>query len=96
MQVSQEIKIERTGKNNFKVCGWILSEDGKIPMSAPAVFKDSTLTLKTEEGTTEIEATMANGAVLLEGGDAVLLVSQEQDGMTVSYLVEISLKVTKQ
>lgn len=95
VKVSQEIKIERTGKNDFKVCGWILSEDGKIPMSAPAVFKDSTLTLKTEEGTTEIEATMANGAVLLEGGDAVLLVSEQQEGMTVSYLVEISLKVTK-
>lgn len=95
VKVSQEIKIERTGKNDFKVCGWILSEDGKIPMSAPAVFKDSTLTLKTEEGTTEIEATMANGAVLLEGGDVVLLVSEQQEGMTVSYLVEISLKVTK-
>lgn len=95
VKVSQEIKIERTGKNDFKVCGWILSEDGKIPMSAPAVFKDSTLTLKTEEGTTEIEATMANGAVLLEGGDAVLLVSEQQEGMTVSYLVEISIKVTK-
>ena len=38
---------------------------------------------------------MANGAVLLEGGDAVLLVSEQQEGMTVSYLVEISLKVTK-
>lgn len=96
IKVSQEIKIERTGKNDFKVCGWILSEDGKIPMSAPAVFQDSTLVLKTEEGTTEIEATMANGAVLLEGGDAVLLVSEQQEGMTVSYLVEISLKVTKQ
>lgn len=95
IKVSQEIKIERTGKNDFKVCGWILSEDGKVPMSAPAVFQDSTLVLKTEEGTTEIEATMANGAVLLEGGDAVLLVSEQQEGMTVSYLVEISLKVTK-
>ena len=95
VKISQDIKIERTGKNDFKVCGWILSEDGKIPMSAPAVFQDSTLVLKTEEGTTEIEATMANGAVLLEGGDAVLLVSEQQEGMTVSYLVEISLKVTK-
>lgn len=96
IKVSQEIKIERTEKNDFKVCGWILSEDGKIPMSAPAVFQDSTLVLKTEEGTTEIEATMANGAVMLESSNAVLLVSEQQEGMTVSYLVEISLKVTKQ
>ncbi len=95
VNVDQEIHITQMKKNDFTVTGWIIADE-TIRMSAPAVFKDEKLILTTEEGNTEINVTKKYGVITLESSKAVLLSSYEQEGMNISYLVEISLKVTKQ
>ena len=94
VQLGQEITIEKTGNNTCTVNG-ILITDENVPMSAPAVFENGKLILTTEEGTTEIAVTEADGHITLESGKAVFLVSYEAEGMKQSFLVETNLRVAK-
>ena len=88
----QELKIEKSGEDSCNVCGTIMNNSGDAyPMSVPAVLKDGNLVLTTEEGTTQIKVTEENGSVTLSADKAVFLLVAEEDGVTESYLIDVSI-----
>ena len=88
----QELTIEKTGEDSCIIGGTIINNNGEAyPMTVPAVLGNDGLILTTEEGTTQIKLTEENGSFTLSSDKAVFLLEAEDDGVTESFLIDVSI-----